>query len=110
MKKIIELIGAINLAVFTSATNVLASDWDVVSGAPELEGTSEIVNAVGSFVKPISAMLIFLSVIMVGFEIIMKRNKASERMDSMSSLMWLGIGALVIGTAGILSDFLFVIA
>ena len=61
---------------------------------------NKIVTQISTFVKPISAILVFAAVVMVGFEIIMNRNKADERMESMSSLMWVGIGALGLGLAG----------
>ncbi len=111
MEKMTKIFGAMNLALFTLSTPALANtSWNVKGSFGDKvtdNGGSQIIEQLAAFVKPISGILIFVSVLVVGFEIIMKRNKADERMESMSSLMWVGIGAMVIGIAGMIASFLF---
>jgi len=67
----------------------------------------EITQKINKLAKPFAGILIFASVIAVGFEIIIKRNKADERMESMSSLMWIGIGCLILASAVLFTNMIF---
>ena len=109
IKKIGKILGVSNLALLMLVSPVLATEWTVTDEdfTNKAGAGADIIGELAAFVKPISGILIFISVLIVGFEIIMKRNKADERMESMSSLMWVGIGALVIGIAGMIASFLF---
>ena len=95
--------------MFIFASKVLANDAWSNTGITDTDSTEAetIMGKIADFVKPISAILVFGSVLLIGFEIIMKRNKADERMASMSSLMWVGIGTLVIAFASLIASFLF---
>lgn len=106
--KIMKVLGTLSMYMFLVASKVSATAWDTsgVTGAGDDNATT-IMGKIAGFVKPISAILVFGSVLLIGFEIIMKRNKADERMASMSSLMWVGIGTLVIAFASLIASFLF---
>ena len=109
MKKLTKLISAVGTEMFLLASQVSATAFtaDDFSAASGNESVNTIMGKISGFVKPIAAILIFGSVLMVGFEIIMKRNKADDRMASMSSLMWVGIGTLVIAFAALIASFIF---
>ena len=107
--KIMKVVSAVNLFMLMLVTKVNAgSDWEGnVNDLSTDDNAQKIMTGIKDFVKPIAAILVFASVLMVGFEIIMKRNKGDERMASMSSLMWVGIGTLVIAFASLIASFLF---
>ena len=117
MKKLSKVIGAMPAYLYLLAVQVSAAGQQAGSGsafdAGDFAGKAgndaadTIMTKIAGFVKPIAAILIFGSVLMVGFEIIMKRNKADDRMASMSSLMWVGIGTLVIAFAALIASFIF---
>ncbi|HBY20590.1 MAG: hypothetical protein A2Y24_07030 [Clostridiales bacterium GWE2_32_10] len=66
--------------------------------------TSDVAKELGALAKniagvaqPVGAFFILMSVLMVGFNIIKNRDKAEDRTKAMESLLWLGIGAFIIG-------------
>ena len=110
MKKLGKILTMGSAYMYLLAGNVSATAWDTagVEGADN-DAANQIMGKIATFVKPIAAILVFASVLMIGFEIIMKRNKADDRMASMSSLMWVGIGTLVIAFAALIASFLFTV-
>lgn len=60
-------------------------------------------------IKPISAVLIFLAVIILGINMILKRNKPDERMGAMTGLLTVAIGSFIIGVAGLIYSFIMTI-
>lgn len=72
-----------------------------------LEKAKPIIEEV---IKPISAILIFLAIIILGINIIVKRNKADERMGAISGLLTVAIGAFILGSAGLIYSFVMSIA
>ena len=109
MNKLTKVLGTLTTYAFLFATQVSAADaWSGYTVDGDSSGAAgTIMSKIASFVKPIAAILVFGSVLMIGFEIIMKRNKADDRMNSMTSLMWVGIGTLVIAFAALIASFLF---
>ncbi len=101
------MITALGTEMFLLATQVSATAWDTTDFDAGNQKVGTIMSKIAGFIKPIAAILIFGSVLMVGFEIIMKRNKADDRMGAMSSLMWVGIGTLVIAFAALIASFIF---
>ncbi len=94
--KILKGLTAFNLFILTGGVQAFGLS------VPDGEGQTEvqtIADMIVKFSKPIAALLIFGSVLIIGFEIIMKRNKADERTESMTSLMWVGIGGIIIALA-----------
>ena len=57
----------------------------------------DLAQDVADVAQPVGAFFILMSVLMVGFNIIKNRDKAEDRTKAMESLMWLGIGAFIIG-------------
>ena len=107
MKKITKLLSAASAELFLLANTVNATAWETTDFKQGGETATSIMTKISGFIKPIAAILVFGSVLMIGFEIIMKRNKADDRMASMTSLMWVGIGTLVIAFAALIASFLF---
>lgn len=107
MKKLTQIMSSATAFMYLLASNVSATAFDTTDFSTENTAADTIMGKIAGFVKPIAAILIFGSVLMIGFEIIMKRNKADDRMASMSSLMWVGIGTLVIAFAALIASFIF---
>ena len=105
--KIMKVVNVFSLFMLTLVTKVNATAWQTGDMSGNVSGDeATIIAKIAGFMKPIAAIVIFGSVLMIGFEIIMKRNKADDRMASMSSLMWVGIGAMVIAFAALIASFL----
>lgn len=102
--KMLKVMCMLNVMLFGFVGTAFAGNAGVKVDIGDIDSgdAGTIVTKINGLIAPISAILIFAAVVMVGFEIIMKRNKADERMESMSSLMWVGIGALVLGSAGLI--------
>ena len=61
------------------------------------EKLGELATDIASVAQPVGAFFILMSVLMVGFNIVKNRDKAEDRTKAMESLLWLGIGAFIIG-------------
>lgn len=66
----------------------------------EANDANGLIAKIVQLLKPIIAIVMFASIVLVGMEIILKRNKTDERIASMTSLMWIGIGGIIFATAG----------
>lgn len=61
-------------------------------------------------IKPISAVLVFVAVMILGINIIVKRNKVDERSSLMMGLVPIAIGAFILGSAGLIYEFIMSLA
>ena len=88
----------------------LSSGNDV--GDPlEIEQVIEgIAPMILEYVRPISAILVFIAIMVIGLNIIIKRNKPDERSGLMMGLMTIAIGVLIIGAVGLIYSFIMSIA
>lgn len=80
----------------------------VGAGDPmELEDMLDNVKpSIEDFIKPVSAVLVFIGVIFIGINIIIKRNKPEERANSMWALVTIGIGSFILGSVGLIYEFI----
>ena len=81
-------------------TNVVFAD-PTLSDNPKVSSVQkqlgQLATDISNVAQPVGAFFILMSVLMVGFNIIKNRDKAEDRTKAMESLMWLGIGAFIIG-------------
>jgi len=77
------------------------------------DGNAEATKVVNKFLehaigllKPFGGALIFVTVLLVGFDVIRHKNDADKRTQAMSSLLWVAIGAVIIGASTLLAGFL----
>lgn len=96
MKKIITRLSVALLGMMIVLQNVVLAAVDAGQLRTKLE---EMRDSIASVAQPVGAFLVFASVLFVGFNIIKNKDKADDRMKSMESLLWVGIGAFVIGAA-----------
>ncbi|HAN09102.1 MAG TPA: hypothetical protein DCP90_00630 [Clostridiales bacterium] len=100
MKKLLTRLFLTAIAIIAFVPNVILAAQTLPVTAVELSGTlSSIITVINTFALPIGSFLIFTAVLMVGFNILKNKDKADERSKSMESLMWLAVGAFVIGMA-----------
>ncbi|HCC06765.1 MAG TPA: hypothetical protein DEP72_01175 [Clostridiales bacterium] len=98
MKKILAKLSLMSLGIMGLSSSVVLADGPVTG--VELSTTlSTIITTINTFATPIGSFLIFIAVLMVGFSILKNKDKADERSKSMESLLWLAVGAFVIGAA-----------
>ncbi|MCT4611777.1 MAG: hypothetical protein N4A47_00240 [Clostridia bacterium] len=71
--------------------------------------SEEIINDMYGVISPLisnfGSVLIFFAVVMVGFDVIRHKNNAEERTKSMTSILFLAVGALIIGAASLIASF-----
>ncbi|MCQ2748599.1 MAG: hypothetical protein MJ246_00870 [Clostridia bacterium] len=109
MKNIISKITA-GIMVFGLMMQNKVSAEDIGDPTKIGEAIELIKPTLNEYVKPISAVLVFLGVIMVGFNIILNRGKADERTNAMWGLFAIGCGAAILGSAGIIYSFVMSLA
>lgn len=90
--------------------NPLAISTDLITYG-ELQGLEEttlkLKDVIDIYCKLIGAILIFLGVTLCGFEIVLNRNNAEKRLSLLTGgVGGIGVGALIIGSAAILVDFI----
>lgn len=105
MKNIISKITA-GIMVFGLTLKNRVCAEDVGDPTKIGEALDKIKPTMTEYVKPISAVLIFIGVILVGFNIILNRNKAEERSNAMWGLFAIGCGAAILGSAGAIYAFI----
>ncbi len=70
----------------------------------------EFFSSLITFIMPyayyVGGFLIFIAVLMVGFDVIKHRNDADKRKESLHSLLWLAVGAFIIGSAVVIANML----
>lgn len=66
----------------------------------------EVMSVVNPIITTGGGILIFVIVLMVGFEIIIHRKNKENRDKAMSSLLYVAIGAMIIGGAALFATFL----
>ncbi len=102
MKKILAKLGFVSTSMMLSLVTVahaLGGDQGVELKT-QLSAAQKLINELS---LPIGAFFIFVAVLMVGFSIIKNRDNADERGKAMESLLWLAIGAFIIGGALIIA-------
>lgn len=109
MKNIIAKITA-GIMVFGLALQNKVAAEDIGDPTKIGEAIDKMKPTINEFVKPVSAVLVFLGVIIVGFNIILNRGKADERTNAMWGLFAIGCGAAIIGSAGIIYSFIMSLA
>ena len=57
-------------------------------------------------IKPISAVLVFISIIALGINIIIKSRKPDERSGFMAALIGVAAGVFILGSAGLIYSFI----
>lgn len=109
MKNLIAKITAGIMVFGLSLQNKVCAE-DVGDPTKIGEAIDKIKPTINEFVKPVSAVLVFLGVIIVGINIILNRGKADERSNAMWGLFAIGCGAAIIGSAGIIYAFIMSLA
>lgn len=80
------------LNMLTNISNILLS----VNVNKELEGFKNNINDVLNIVI---GLMVFVGVISIGFELFIHRKNAEQRAQSLGSIIWIGIGCLIISLA-----------
>ncbi|MCQ2910664.1 MAG: hypothetical protein MJ244_00605 [Clostridia bacterium] len=70
------------------------------------EAFEKIKPDIEDLVKPISAVLMFISIVCLGVNIIIKRNRPDERSGLMMGLVPIAVGAFILGCAGLIYEFI----
>ncbi|HOJ09756.1 MAG TPA: hypothetical protein PK733_04085 [Clostridiales bacterium] len=68
--------------------------------------SNTLIDTVKSYALPLGGAIIFIAVVIIAISIIINANNPKGRAEKISSLLWVGIGAAVLGLATIITGVL----
>jgi TRAP-type C4-dicarboxylate transport system permease small subunit len=104
-KKSSFIVTSILLAFMLTLLTPMTASADIEKkSAKDLSDT--LINAVRSYALPLGGAIIFIAVVIIAISIIVSANNPKARAEKMSSLLWVGIGAAVLGLATLITGVL----
>ncbi|HAN09101.1 MAG TPA: hypothetical protein DCP90_00625 [Clostridiales bacterium] len=103
-----KLTAAINGIFFLAGTTALAAQESVIvttNGTPDTleEFFGVIIEKIMPIAYQIGGFLIVLAVVMIGFDLIKHRKDNDKRKEALHSILWLAVGAFIIGSAVVIA-------
>ena len=74
------------------------------------QATENIKNAVIKLAMPIGGILVFVSIVIIAFKMIVNSNNANKRSESIGALAWVCAGTMLLGLSLIVSGIILSIA
>ena len=101
-----KLFMSINVLFVLACSTVLATDSVFVTteGSDDLSDFfSELIEKIMPLAYQIGGFLIFIAVVVAGFEMIKHRKDGDKRKEILHSFLWLAVGAFIIGAAVVIA-------
>ncbi|HCC06766.1 MAG TPA: hypothetical protein DEP72_01180 [Clostridiales bacterium] len=102
-----KLMISVNVLFLLASTTLLARAESVIVTTESSEEVGDFISNLISKIMPlayqIGAFLIFLAVVVAGFDMIKHRKDADKRKEVLHSFLWLAVGAFIIGSAVVIA-------
>ncbi|HBY20591.1 MAG: hypothetical protein A2Y24_07035 [Clostridiales bacterium GWE2_32_10] len=102
-----KLFMSINVLFVLACSTVLATDSVFVrteGGSQDLSDFfTELMGKIMPLAYQIGGFLIFIAVVMAGFDMIKHRKDGDKRKEILHSFLWLAVGAFIIGAAVVIA-------
>lgn len=110
MKNIINKIKKVSVYVFALIMSLLFKLEVAADGAGDPaklgEALEKLQPSLIEIIEPVSAVLIFLSVMFLGVNMIYKSKKADDRTNNMMAFVGIAVGAFILGSIGVIYSFI----
>lgn len=107
MKKIINKIklAVLTVTIFIFNTVTAYADGPISAESPD-QVSNKIYQNLSPVIKSFGGLAVFLGVVAVGFSLIASHKNAQRRSDAMTSMLYIGGGAIVLGAASLIAGFM----
>lgn len=106
-----KMVASLNIMIMMLLTSTTVKAESNVLGNEEYDSIGDFISMIIDKVMPIAKdfmwLIIFVAVVMIGFEVIKHRNDEEKRKGALVSLLWIAVGAFIIGSAVVLTTIIY---
>lgn len=108
MKKINKIVTIIMTSVISLIATPMYAEARQNFGDPTKLGDAveDITPAIQPLIGTVSAIILYVSIIIIGLNLIIYRNKEEERTNTMTGILYIAIGCFILTSAHFIYDFL----